>query len=131
MWPSMTARWMPAATNDSAPATSAPPTSRREERTGREACAMTAMTSASDRRRRELRTHAGQLGERQRPVERRAPRTGAHRVVVLDARSVGGLDPELMHHVVVLVDQVVAVDHVPAGLRAELGDDLHGLVLTD
>src|SRR5215218_11391885 len=38
-------------------------------------------------------------------------------------------DAELAHHVVVLVHEVVAVDHVPALVRAELHDDAHGLAL--
>src|SRR4051794_41604589 len=40
-------------------------------------------------------------------------------------------DPELGHHVVVLVHEVVAVDHVPALVRAELHDDAYGLALAD
>src|SRR4029453_15601062 len=38
-------------------------------------------------------------------------------------------DDELRHHVVVLVGKVVAVDHVPALVGAELHDQPDGLVL--
>src|SRR4051812_18551678 len=47
--------------------------------------------------------------------------------VVVERRA----DPVLAHHVVVLVDEVVAVDHVPALVGAELHDDLHRLALAD
>ena len=43
----------------------------------------------------------------------------------------GAAHPELTHHVVVLVNEVVAVDHVPARVRAELHDDPDPLVLAE
>src|SRR5215218_5031931 len=75
-----------------------------------------------------LRFDAFDLREEERPVGRLLVVPVAHRVVVLDRRAVRRLNPELGHHVVVLVDQVVAVDHVAAGLRAEARDHLDRLV---
>src|SRR3954452_13458185 len=63
------------------------------------------------------------------PSERptRLQRRGGRRDRVVAALA----DLVLDHHVVVLVDEVVAVDHVPPGVRREPGDHADHLALAD